>query len=374
MPETLMKTICNHCKQEFSEDELTEFDESMLCERCLRDETTICNCCNERIWHGDDHGSNSISLCSYCRDTYYYHCTNCDLLLHTDDVSFDNDTPYCSECYHDCVDGDEDFNYIESYNYKPTPIFHGEGTFYGIEIELDRGGMIDDNAYELMSIGNRDGENIYIKQDGSLDDGYEIVTHPMSLEYHSNQMPWQEILRKSISMGYKSHQAGTCGLHIHISRAALGNDFETQEKTISNILFFVEKNWDQMLRFSRRTEEQINRWASRYGLKDTPKELMEHAKNNTIGRYACVNLSNAATIEMRMFRGTLKYQTFIATLQIVDEICNMAISLSGNEMKELSWQDFVLGINKDSKPELIEYLKIRQLYVNEPITENNEEI
>ena len=25
MPETLMKTICNHCKQEFSEDELTEF-------------------------------------------------------------------------------------------------------------------------------------------------------------------------------------------------------------------------------------------------------------------------------------------------------------------------------------------------------------
>ena len=159
-----------------------------------------------------------------------------------------------------------------------------------------------------------------------------------------------------------------------MNQLGIGNDFDTQEKTISNILFFVEKNWDQMLRFSRRTEEQINRWASRYGLKDTPKELMEHAKNTTIGRYACVNLSNAATIEMRMFRGTLKYQTFIATLQIVDEICNVAISLSGNEMKDLSWQDFVLGINKDSKSELIEYLKIRQLYVNEPITENNEEI
>jgi len=147
-----------------------------------------------------------------------------------------------------------------------------------------------------------------------------------------------------------------------------------QEKTISNILFFIEKCWDQMLRFSRRTEEQMNRWASRYGYKDNPKELLEHAKNNTIGRYACVNLSNLATIEFRMFRGTLKLNTFIATLQLVDQICNVAISLSNEEMKNLSWQDFVLGISKDNKPELIEYLKLRQLYVNEPIIEENEEI
>ncbi len=28
-----------------------------------------------------------------------------------------------------------------------------------------------------------------------------------------------------------------------------------REKTISNILYFIEKNWDQMLRFSRRTNK-----------------------------------------------------------------------------------------------------------------------
>jgi len=374
MPETIMKTICNHCKQEFCEDELTEFDESMLCDQCIRDETTVCNCCSERIWHGDDRGSNSISLCSYCRDTYYYNCTNCDLLLHSDDVSFENDTPYCSECYHDCVEGDEDLEYIESYNYKPSPIFHGDGIFYGLELELDRGGMIDNNAYELMCIGNNNSEHIYIKQDGSLDDGMEIVSHPMSLDYHLHSMPWEQILQRAVRMGYKSHQAGTCGMHCHVGRNALGENFEEQENTISNVLFFIEANWIQMLKFSRRTEEQMNRWASRYGYKDNPKELLEHAKNNTIGRYACVNLSNFATIEFRMFRGTLKLQTFIATLQMVDEICNAAISLSNDEMKNLSWQEFVLGINKDCKHELIEYLKLRRLYVNEPITEENEEI
>jgi len=74
--------------------------------------------------------------------------------LNSDDVSFEHDTPYCSECYHDCVEGDEDLEYIESYNYKPEPIFHGDGIlFYGIELELDSGGMIDDNAYELCNGG-----------------------------------------------------------------------------------------------------------------------------------------------------------------------------------------------------------------------------
>jgi len=216
--------------------------------------------------------------------------------------------------------------------------------------------------------------HLYIKQDGSLDDGMEIVSHPMSLDYHLQSMSWEQILQKAVQMGYKSHQAGTCGMHCHVGREALGENFELQENTISNILFFIEANWVQMLKFSRRTEEQMNRWASRYGYRDNPKELLEHAKNNTIGRYACVNLSNFATIEFRMFRGTLKLQTFIATLQMVDEICNVAISLSNDEMKNLSWQEFVLGINNESKPELLEYLKLRQLYVNEPITEENEEI
>ena len=109
-------------------------------------------------------------------------------------------------------------------------------------------------------------------------------------------------------------------------------------------------------------------------MKNSPKELLEHAKSTNIGRYACVNLANANTIEIRMFRGTLKYQTFIATLQMVDEICTVAISLSENEMKSLSWQDFVLAIQKDKKPELLAYLKQKQLYVNEPIDNDSEEI
>ena len=51
---------------------------------------------------------------------------------------------------------------------------------------------------------------------------------------------------------------------------------------------------------------------------------------------------------------------------MVDEICNVAISLSDEFMQSLTWLDFVKGIS-DEKTELINYLKEKRLYVNEPI-------
>ena len=73
-----------------------------------------------------------------------------------------------------------------------------------------------------------------------------------------------------------------------------------------------------------------------------------------------------------MFRGTLRYQTFVATLQLVEEICQLAICLSDGELEALSWSDFVSGIDREEKPELIEYLKTKRLYVNENLTESEE--
>ena len=43
---------------------------------------------------------------------------------------------------------------------------------------------------------------MYIKGDGSLDDGMELVSHPMSLDYHKNYQ-WEEIMEKAISLGYR---------------------------------------------------------------------------------------------------------------------------------------------------------------------------
>lgn len=65
-----------------------------------------------------------------------------------------------------------------------------------------------------------------------------------------------------------------------------------------------------------------------------------------------------------MFRGTLKYNTLIATLQLVNRVCDVAIHLSDEELKAMSWLDFASGC---TQPELVRYLKERGLYVNEPV-------
>lgn len=109
----------------------------------------------------------------------------------------------------------------------------------------------------------------------------------------------------------------------------------------------------------------MERWAARYGYKDQPREILDHAKKGAYGqRYTCVNLQNANTIEFRIFRGTLKYNTFIATLQLVNRVCEVAIALSDEEMRQLTWSRFVADCNE---PELVQYLKERRLYVNEEV-------
>ena len=358
---------CEHCGCVLeTEDDINNFDGYILCEDCLDEQTRICDCCGRRIWNDDDEGDYNITLCERCRDNYYCTCDDCGRLIHDDDAHYveDEDYPYCADCYER-----HERSYIHNYSYKPNPVFHGRGTmFFGVELELDKGGEDDDKAEEILSC--TDSDHMYIKHDGSLDDGMELVSHPMTLEYHKNSMPWQDIMETAVDLGYRSHQTNTCGLHVHVSRKAFGCDRAEQDEVISRILYIVERFWQEMLKFSRRTEYQIDRWAARYGIKDNPKQVMDNAKKGDRGRYACINLCNYNTIEFRIFRGTLKYNTFIATLQMVEHICQTAMEMSDKEITALSWPEFIERINYE---ELIQYLKERRLYVNE-IVENEEEM
>lgn len=354
--------ICSHCGQETPRENLTEFDGRLLCSTCLDEETSLCDECGQRIWNDDNEGSGDLILCSGCYENHYSNCSRCGGLIRNSRACYfdDGDDPYCESCFNLL-----DNRAIHEYNYKPELVFLGTGPrYFGVELEIDEGGERERNAEKLLDIGNRNIEQIHCKHDGSLEDGVEVVTQPMSLDYHLNCMPWAEIMQEAVKMGYRSHQAGTCGLHVHVSREAFGDSSESQDVAIARVLYFVEKHWNEMLKFSRRTQRQLDRWAARYGYKDHPGEMMEHVKKGYGNRYTCVNLTNETTIEFRIFRGTLKYNTLIATLQMVNRICDVAIYLSDNELKALSWSEFVSGV---TEKELIQYLKERRLYLNEPV-------
>ena len=361
--------ICTICGCEIEEDDnYSLIGGDMICESCADEECGYCDHCEELIYNENAFYDDSHYLCPHCFHNHYTRCCNCDAIISLDDTYYLHGDRYCVDCYHD---EEDECQSIHDYSYKPDPIFRGQGSrFFGVELEIDGAGKDDDFAEELLDIANRDSENLYIKTDGSLDDGMELVSHPMSLDYHK-QFCWQEIMHTAIQQGYRSHNTSTCGLHVHVNRNCLGENQTEQDEVISRILFFVEKNWNELLRFSRRSEYSMNRWAARYGFEKTGREILDKAKKGNNGRYAAVNLCNYYTIEFRLFRGTLKYNTFIATLEFVNLIIQTAMDYTETELQKLSWSEFVSDI---SEPELITYLKERSLYINDKITIEQEEI
>lgn len=338
-----------------------ETDDEYYCEDCFNDYFVRCDNCGEWIHERHAYFDDNITICEYCRDNYFVTCDSCGNFVHERDAYYDenSDNYYCEACWRE---KENEYSVIYQYNYKPTPEFYGSNNrndlFLGVELEVDGRGEDDDNAQKIIDIMN---EFVYCKHDGSLNNGFEIVSHPATLEYHRNKANWDEALEELKELGYKSHDAETCGLHVHLSRKAFGSSSEEQDLNIMKLLYLFEKFWDKIKRFSRRTDEQINRWAARYGLIEPIDELLERAKG--AGRYYAVNLQPYNTIEIRIFRGTLKYNTFIATLEFCQHLYNTVMNRSIEELQQMTWQDFVKAIPENYQ-ELLIYLEERRLKEN----------
>lgn len=336
--------------------------EKVICSDCRHSNYTRCDCCSDLVY--DDEVTYTASgdyVCEYCRTEYYRYCNDCGELIYCDDAIYDDDDDeyYCWDCY--C---EREHKIIHDYYYKPDPIFYkgdGEDTaFYmGVELEIDKGGEDEEHARHLLDCVNDYNEYIYIKHDGSIDNGFEIVSHPATLEYHTKNIQWAKLMSEAVNLDYRSHDTSTCGLHIHISRKAFGDTYESQEDNIAKIIYFIENNWYSLLTFTRRTEANLEHWAARYGIEPTVSDTYKKAKENR-NRYKCINLQNDNTVEFRMFRGTLKYSTFIATLQFVTALCEYCINSIHCDYAD-EWYYFTNSIDYAKYPELVEYLKSKDL-------------
>ena len=212
-----------------------------------------------------------------------------------------------------------------------------------------------------MDTANGEKEHIYIKHDGSINNGFEIVSHPATLNYHKNNFGWDELMKKAVSMGYRSHETETCGLHVHVSRNALGNTYDEQDNTIAKILYFIETNWSYLIQFTRRKESNLARWANKYGVEHSIEATYNKAKGD-YNRYRCLNLQNEHTIEFRIFRGTLKHSTFIATLQFIHSLCSVCMNATMDEVYKMNWYSCTRKLDVETYPELLSYLEDRNLY------------
>ena len=399
---------CAECGELILKDDASEYEGDYYCEDCFIENFAECHRCGEfhRIedmvhmehWRGDRY------YCEDCRDEELFECERCGEWHYQDDeyqvivnecgdieswcqVCVEDYTWICEECgerYSCNVDHDDDYicpncdgrtqdtsdinawrapRGVRNYSYKPDPclccmpeeLLIPNLIHYGFELEIDKAPSGTDHN-DFANFINDESGYTYCKHDGSLDNGLEIVSHPATLAYHmSKKDVWERIFEQLVSEGYKSHDARTCGLHVHISLKPME---EQNPMAVNNMLFLMDHFWDKLVKFSRRTEEQLSHWARRYSRLHGDYEDWKRQAKDTRDRYYALNLQNKYTVEIRMFRGTLNLDTFIATLQFVDTLTKRCVEITDlRKLQSMTWEELV----QSDWPELNTYLKQRAL-------------
>lgn len=231
---------------------------------------------------------------------------------------------------------------LHARNFKPTPVFNGEGNkFLGLEMEFHRCGESDERANHIIADLNK---IVYAKHDGSLHNGMEFVTHPCTPKFHMQNIDYGAFFSRVQSLNGQS--GANSGLHIHVNR-----DFFKTNEAIAKVVRFAENNFNTLMQFSGRTDEDSN-WCAKYGY--TVKELTRiyEIAQESGQKYRAVNLLPNHTIEFRMFRSTQDVSRIHAYIQFVDVITDLA---NMNSVKYIGWSN-IARVAKNKK-----YTELRDL-------------
>lgn len=198
-----------------------------------------------------------------------------------------------------------------------------------------------------------DDENyVYLKSDGSLNRGFEIVSHPATLASHKTRK-LAEALGALSRLGFRSWRTDTCGIHVHVARAGFANPSHVWKFT-----HFIVDNKDAMIKLAGRNSE---RWAS-FNLESyNSGGVKNRAKGSQYyNRYEAINFGNTRTLELRFFRGSLKVERLLSALELTEGAVEYTRNLSVQDVIEggLDFAQFVMWLREraDKYPNLLSYV------------------
>jgi hypothetical protein len=260
-------------------------------------------------------------ICDACDGIYHYH-EGAGFYVRDDD-----------DDYNDYEDEDSYSGAIGDYHSSKRQLGHIPSSFdlrkprvlLGLELEMEIGRDYDQDEraeHILDKIGYTPAGDKYclLEHDGSLSRGFEMVTGYSGLDLHTRQL---EFFKTRLS-GAKSHNTTTCGLHVHICKS------DMSLLHASKMVLFINDIDNQKLIYAlaRRDSSSFSKIhdksKDKYWLKDAIKSgegfdkdarKARQLRNLNSDRYEALNFQNPNTVEFRLFRGTLKYETLIACLE-----------------------------------------------------------
>ena len=283
-----------------------------------------------------------------------YHCDSCGCYIENDDDYYGDDE--CRWCHEENME-----HIIEGYceSHKHEPILFGDykdkESFVGLGFELEVDGdssisrLNEETAQGLCEASGLEDDEMRFAYDGSLNYGFECISQPHTVKlFWDKQAQWREMLRYLANKGYRSHDPGTCGLHVHVSRGMFGKTKEVQDIAIAKVYTFFDENWEDIVKVSRRRsfhycqknyldsgDEQkvIDKKTTRF-------ECWKKVSKWQGGHGVALNNSNRATFEYRLGRGTLNAWSFFSWIDFVLTITKNAKRITINKVESndrLSW-------------------------------------
>lgn len=368
---------CDYCAEWYPSEQMREargIDGFLYCPNCV-DRILSCAWCGSPVHEEDACQAVDGPICQTCAQRDAHYCLGCN--RYTRHIVHDGSgNPYCPDCAEDfltcdecgrrhhinhmeCVDPEEDRwlcsrcadqSSIRDYIYVPFNLrFFGtpeNERYFGLEIEMDLSD--DDEWQEIVPMTKIMGYPMaWYKHDGSLDNGVECVTAPMSLDYIRGEFAnkLNDLCAEALDLGYRSHNTETCGLHVHVSQASLADGGHAARITR---LVNCDQSWGAIKIFSRRSK-----W-------NYCKRVDEDDYDYPEDRYVTVNHQNllndgSGTLEFRLFRGTLKWQTILAAVEFCDIACEVT------RERDAVWSDMVNYAAIHSYPYFNQYLIERDL-------------
>jgi hypothetical protein len=155
----------------------------------------VCDDCREterlRTLRGNARGAltyHTVLGSAYVRNGEYQACPSGHVMYHRTD---DEGILACHDhtCRYTTPDMALAYSRINSYGFKPEPEFKGyskDGLYFGLEMEYE---TFDSPRSVVRDMAQTNQGLIYFKRDGSIRNGFEAVTHPMSFGYFRDNFP-----------------------------------------------------------------------------------------------------------------------------------------------------------------------------------------
>jgi len=332
----------------------------VLREKLDTDDIYTCNDC-DHIDHADegDWAYDDNWVCRTCLDDNYTYSENRNTYVTHDDYDDDNDDEDRSRGiiggYHDSKGV---LGHIPSkYDAKKPRILLG----MELEVEVSDDYSLDDKAEELYDnikyVTDKNDfthQYCFLEYDGSLNRGFEIVTGYTGLDVHAKQLeffknPWR---------GVRSHDTRTCGLHVHIDKKDVSlfhackmvffiNDSNNQ-KLIKDIARRANADYAQI-----KNKKASYQWLKRARSSGDPLNCLNEERREAL------NFQNEKTIEFRLFKGTLRYETIMACLEFTYATWFFTRDTGVTDLTTPNFIDFIC------RPENRESTKFLRAYLRE---------